>query len=54
MAARAKTLRRILGDPLNAPHSWFKQPDGRVTYVILGTLGRMEGTFQLDAIAAKA
>lgn len=54
MASREKALRLILGDPLNAAHSGFKQPDGRVTYVIFGTLGRMGGTFQLDAIGAKA
>jgi deoxyribodipyrimidine photolyase-related protein len=35
MASREKTLRLILGDQLNSAHSWFMQPDGRVTYVIM-------------------
>jgi deoxyribodipyrimidine photolyase-related protein len=34
-AASAGTLRLILGDQLNAAHSWFKRPDDRVTYVIM-------------------
>lgn len=29
-----KTLRLILGDQLNASHSWFKQKDNNVTYLI--------------------
>ena len=28
-------LRLILGDQLNASHSWFAQPDDRVTFVIM-------------------
>jgi deoxyribodipyrimidine photolyase-related protein len=35
MTGSEKTLRLILGDQLNAAHSWFRQPDGRVTYVIM-------------------
>jgi deoxyribodipyrimidine photolyase-related protein len=35
MAPREKTLRLILGDQLNASHSWFQKPDDRVTYVIM-------------------
>jgi deoxyribodipyrimidine photolyase-related protein len=35
MASSEKTLRLILGDQLNAAHSWFRQPDARVTYVIM-------------------
>ncbi len=30
-----RTLRLILGDQLNADHSWFRQTDDRVTYVIM-------------------
>jgi len=30
-----KTLRLILGDQLNENHSWFKQPDKNVTYVLM-------------------
>jgi deoxyribodipyrimidine photolyase-related protein len=30
-----KTLRLILGDQLNENHSWFKQPDKQVTYVLM-------------------
>jgi deoxyribodipyrimidine photolyase-related protein len=30
-----KTLRLILGDQLNEKHSWFENPDKRVTYVML-------------------
>lgn len=32
-----KTLRLILGDQLNASHSWFKQKDGSVLYVFMET-----------------
>jgi deoxyribodipyrimidine photolyase-related protein len=35
MATLEKTLRLILGDQLNAAHSWFKNPDKRVTYVLM-------------------
>ena len=35
MMGSEKTLRLILGDQLNAAHSWFRQPDVRVTYVIM-------------------
>ena len=35
MAQPEKTLRLILGDQLNASHSWFAQPDDRVTFVIM-------------------
>jgi deoxyribodipyrimidine photolyase-related protein len=35
MAQREKTLRLILGDQLNADHSWFKQPDDSVVYVLM-------------------
>ena len=35
MAQPEKTLRLILGDQLNAFHSWFAQPDDRVTFVIM-------------------
>ena len=35
MAQPEKTLRLILGDQLNASHSWFAQPDERVTFVIM-------------------
>ena len=30
-----KTLRLVLGDQLNEKHSWFKQPDDTVTYVLM-------------------
>jgi deoxyribodipyrimidine photolyase-related protein len=33
--AVAKTLRLILGDQLNAAHSWFRKPDPRVTTVLM-------------------
>ena len=32
---RPKTLRLILGDQLNADHSWFRDPDPRVTYLLM-------------------
>jgi deoxyribodipyrimidine photolyase-related protein len=35
MASSEKTLRLILGDQLNAAHSWFRQPGARATYVIM-------------------
>ena len=31
---RKKTLRLILGDQLNQKHSWYKQVDSNVTYVL--------------------
>ncbi|GMG88612.1 cryptochrome/photolyase family protein [Biformimicrobium ophioploci] len=34
MAAKADTLRLILGDQLNPKHSWFNRKDPRVVYVI--------------------
>jgi deoxyribodipyrimidine photolyase-related protein len=30
-----KTLRLILGDQLNENHTWFKQPEKNVTYVLM-------------------
>jgi deoxyribodipyrimidine photolyase-related protein len=30
-----KTLRLILGDQLNSNHSWFKNTDDSVTYVLM-------------------
>jgi deoxyribodipyrimidine photolyase-related protein len=35
MARPEKILRLILGDQLNSAHSWFKQPDDRVSYVLM-------------------
>ena len=32
---RPKTLRLILGDQLNARHTWFEQPDKQVTFVLM-------------------
>jgi deoxyribodipyrimidine photolyase-related protein len=32
---RQNTLRLILGDQLNENHDWFKQPDTKVTYVLM-------------------
>lgn len=33
--AKDKILRLILGDQLNEKHSWFKQPESSVTYVLM-------------------
>ena len=30
-----KTLRLILGDQLNENHTWFKQPEKNVTYLLM-------------------
>ena len=32
---RYQTLRLILGDQLNASHSWFQQPQKEVLYVMM-------------------
>ena len=35
MTSSEKILRLILGDQLNSEHSWFQQPDDRVTYLMM-------------------
>ncbi len=35
MPSPPKILRLILGDQLNAAHSWFRRPDAQVTYVLM-------------------
>ncbi|MHC4476657.1 MAG: cryptochrome/photolyase family protein [Planctomycetota bacterium] len=32
---KPKTLRLILGDQLNENHTWFKQTDNNVSYVLM-------------------
>jgi deoxyribodipyrimidine photolyase-related protein len=35
MAGNDRILRLILGDQLNAAHSWFERPDDRVTCLLM-------------------
>lgn len=38
----AKTLRLILGDQLNIKHSWFKEPQSDVTFILLEVMQEQE------------
>jgi len=38
----AKTLRLILGDQLNINHSWFKETDSNITYVLMEVMQEQE------------